>query len=96
MAHKKAGGSTVVKDSAGRRLGIKLSQGEFAHAGSIIVRQRGTRFQPGNNVSKGNDDTIFAKVSGFVEFTNKSMKKFNNRIKTSKFVNIVPAAKKSE
>ena len=94
MAHKKAGGSTVVKDSAGKRLGVKLTHGQYAQAGSIIVRQRGTKFQPGMNVDKGKDDTLFAKVSGFVKFTNKSMKKFNNKVKVSKAVNIEPAEKK--
>lgn len=94
MAQKKAGGSTIVKDSAGKRLGVKLTHGQYAHAGSIIVRQRGTKFQPGDNVDQGKDDTLFAKVSGFVNFTTKSMKKFNNKVKTSKFVNIVPAEEK--
>ncbi len=90
MAHKKAGGSTVVKDSVGKRLGVKLTHGQFANVGSIIIRQRGTKYQAGKNVAVGKDDTLFAKVSGVVNFTTKSMKKFNNKVKASKFVNIEP------
>lgn len=94
MAKKKAGGSTLVKDSAGKRLGVKATHGQYARAGSIIVRQRGTKFYPGDNVDKGKDDTLFAKVSGFVQFTTRSMKKFNNRVKSPKSVNIVPVQEK--
>ena len=72
MAHKKAGGSSSNgRDSAGRRLGVKRFGGEFVNAGTIIVRQRGTRFHPGNNVGLGNDHTLFAKESGIVQFTYK-------------------------
>lgn len=91
MAHKKAGGSTAnVRDSAGRRLGVKLFGGQLANAGSILVRQRGTKFHPGVNVGKGNDDTLFALKSGMVKFTTKKLRKFNNKLKTSKVVNVVP------
>lgn len=90
MAHKKAGGSTVIKDSVGKRLGVKLTHGQFANAGSIIVRQRGTKYQAGKNVMTGKDDTLFAKASGIVSFTTKSIKKFNNKTKASKFVSIEP------
>ena len=69
MAHKKGqGSSSNGRDSGGRRLGIKCSTGEYVAAGSIIVRQRGTRFFPGSNTGRGLDDTIFAKISGFVRF----------------------------
>ena len=61
MAHKKAGGSTSYgRDSQGKRLGVKLADGQFAKSGAIIVRQRGTHFRPGKNVMKGGDDTLFA------------------------------------
>lgn len=91
MAHKKAGGSTAnVRDSAGRRLGLKLFGGQLAKAGSIIVRQRGTKFHPGVNVGIGNDDTLFALKGGMVKFTTKKLRKFNNKLKTSKVVNVVP------
>lgn len=69
FAHVKAQGSTKNnRDSAGRRLGAKLSDGEFCNAGSIIYRQRGTKIYPGTNVGMGKDHTLFAKVSGTVKF----------------------------
>ena len=69
MAHKKAGGSSRNgRDSAGRRLGVKLFGGQQAIAGNIIVRQRGSRVHPGQNVGKGSDDTLFAKIDGRVDF----------------------------
>ncbi|PLX27888.1 50S ribosomal protein L27 [Candidatus Parcubacteria bacterium] len=90
MAHKKAGGSAVnLKDSKGQRLGLKLSDGQTAKAGNIIVRQRGTKVHPGENVMKGSDDTLFAKVPGIVKFSTKKIMKFNNKLKDTKFVSIV-------
>jgi large subunit ribosomal protein L27 len=69
MAHKKAGGSSRNgRDSAGRRLGVKLYGGEQAKGGAIIVRQRGTKVRPGKNVGMGKDHTLFAKVPGTVKF----------------------------
>jgi large subunit ribosomal protein L27 len=69
MAHKKGQGSTQNnRDSAGRRLGIKKFGGEFVRAGNIIVRQRGTKFHPGNNVGMGKDHTIYALIDGYVKF----------------------------
>ncbi len=69
MAHKKGGGSSRNnRDSNGQRLGVKRYGGEEVTAGSIIVRQRGTRIFPGNNVGKGKDDTLFAMADGFVQF----------------------------
>ena len=69
MAHKKGGGSSRNgRDSEGKRLGVKTYGGQRVSAGSIIVRQRGTRVHPGTNVGKGSDDTLFAKVSGQVNF----------------------------
>ncbi len=73
MAHKKAGGSSRNgRDSAGRRLGIKKYGGEAVIPGNIIVRQRGTKFHPGDNVGMGKDHTIFAKVPGRVAFKKKT------------------------
>ena len=73
MAHKKAGGSSSNgRDSAGRRLGVKRFAGQFVKAGEILVRQRGTKFHPGDNVGLGNDHTLFAKVSGKVGFKRKA------------------------
>jgi large subunit ribosomal protein L27 len=69
MAHKKSGGSsTNGRDTAGKRLGVKRFGGQFVIAGSILVRQRGTRFFPGQNVGKGSDDTLFSKIDGHVKF----------------------------
>ena len=91
MAHKKAGGSTGLgRDSKSKRLGVKLSDGQFAKAGAIIIRQRGTKYHPGENVKKGKDDTLFAVVAGFVKFTTKKLRKFNNQLKITKIVNVVP------
>jgi large subunit ribosomal protein L27 len=86
MAHKKGLGSTKNgRDSNSQRLGVKAFGGETVSAGSILVRQRGTKFLPGENVSLGKDDTIFALVDGMVKFTNQS--------KTKKKINIVPSKK---
>ncbi len=84
MAHKKGQGSTQNnRDSAGRRLGVKKFGGEFVRAGNIIIRQRGTKTHPGNNVGMGNDHTIYALVDGHVEFG-----RFD---KERKKVSVVPA-----
>ena len=75
MAHKKAGGSTRNgRDSESKRLGIKCYGGEQVQAGSIIVRQRGTKFHPGENVGCGKDHTLFAKSDGLVVFEKKGPK----------------------
>jgi large subunit ribosomal protein L27 len=69
MAHKKGGGSTRNgRDSKSKRLGVKLYDGNAVRAGGIVVRQRGTRFYPGNNVGMGRDHTIFATIDGLVKF----------------------------
>tara|TARA_B100000900_G_scaffold374709_1_gene356175 strand:- start:44 stop:310 length:267 start_codon:yes stop_codon:yes gene_type:complete len=73
MAHKKAGGSSRNgRDSAGRRLGVKKFGGESVLAGNIIVRQRGTKFHPGENVGMGRDHTLFALTTGSVNFRKKT------------------------
>jgi large subunit ribosomal protein L27 len=73
MAHKKAGGSSRNgRDSAGRRLGVKIFGGETVLAGGIICRQRGTRWHPGANVGVGKDHTLFALMNGKVEFRTKA------------------------
>ncbi len=69
MAHKKSGGSAKNgRDSESKRLGVKRFGGQLVSAGSILVRQRGTRFHPGKNVKRGGDDTLFALKDGRVEF----------------------------
>ncbi|MDR3314680.1 MAG: 50S ribosomal protein L27 [Oscillospiraceae bacterium] len=69
MAHKKGMGSTRNgRDSASQRLGVKRADGQFVLAGNILMRQRGTKIHPGNNVGKGKDDTLFALIDGKVKF----------------------------
>ena len=85
MAHKKAGGSSRNgRDSQAKRLGVKRFGGQIVPAGSIIVRQRGTQVHPGMNVGMGKDHTIFAKVNGRVEFSQKGPR-------NHKTVSVVPA-----
>jgi large subunit ribosomal protein L27 len=85
MAHKKAGGSSRNgRDSQAKRLGVKAFGGEVIPAGSIIVRQRGTQVHPGDNVGIGRDHTLFAKVTGRVEFAQYGPAK-------RKTVNVIPA-----
>ena len=75
MVHKKGvGSSRNGRDSAAQRLGVKRFGGELVSGGSILVRQRGTKYKPGTNVGIGSDDTLFAKVTGVVEFKNKGRK----------------------
>jgi len=85
MAHKKAGGSSRNgRDSQSKRLGVKRYGGQIVSAGSILVRQRGTRVHPGENVGIGRDHTLFAKITGKVEFNVKGPESRHT-------VNIVPA-----
>ncbi len=77
MAHKKGVGSSKNgRDSNSQRLGVKRYGGQVVKAGSILIRQRGTRFHPGVNVGKGKDDTLFAKADGRVQFEMKQGRKF--------------------
>ena len=77
MAHKKGGGSTRNgRDSESKRLGVKAYGGQQVPAGSIIVRQRGTRIHPGDGVGKGGDDTLFALVTGEVRFSSSRGRRF--------------------
>ena len=89
MAHKKAGGSSRNgRDSAGRRLGVKLFGGQAAIAGNIIVRQRGTKWFPGEGVGMGKDHTIFAMTEGRVTF--------QKGLKGRTFISVLPAVKAAE
>jgi large subunit ribosomal protein L27 len=84
MAHKKGGGSsTNGRDSQGQRLGIKRFAGQLVQAGTILVRQRGTRHKPGLNVGRGKDDTLFARVTGIVRFEDKG--------RSGRYISILPA-----
>ena len=83
MAHKKGvGSSRNGRDSHGQRLGVKAYGGEAVTAGSIIIRQRGTKIYPGFNVGQGKDDTLFAKITGVIQFERKGRDK--------KVVNVLP------
>lgn len=84
MAHKKGGGSSVNgRDSQGQRLGFKRFSGQLVNAGTILVRQRGTRHKPGLNVGRGKDDTLFAKITGIVRYEDKG--------RSGKFISVLPA-----
>lgn len=83
MAHKKGGGSSVNgRNSPGQRLGVKRFGGQMVHAGTILVRQRGTRHKPGENVGRGKDDTLFAMVTGVV--------RFENRGQDGRYISVLP------
>ena len=85
MAHKKGlGSSRNGRDSNAQRLGVKRFGGQLVSAGSILVRQRGTPLKPGENVGRGKDDTLFAKITGIVRFVNKG--------RMGKFVSVLPIA----
>jgi large subunit ribosomal protein L27 len=89
MAHKKGTGSTRNgRDSNAQRLGVKRFGGQTVRAGNILVRQRGTKFHPGNNVGIGNDDTLFALVDGVVTFERKG----KTRKKVSVYAPVAPEA----
>jgi large subunit ribosomal protein L27 len=84
MAHKKGvGSSRNGRDSHSQRLGVKRFAGQLVSGGSILVRQRGTKFKPGVNVGIGKDDTLFAKITGIVQFEDKGQ--------TGRFISIQPA-----
>ncbi len=83
MAHKKGGGSSVNgRDSHGQRLGVKRFGGQVVTGGSILVRQRGTRYKPGKNVSRAKDDSLFARITGVVLFEDKGQK--------GRFISVLP------
>jgi len=89
MAHRKAGGSTRLgRDSISKRLGVKKFGGQKVLTGQIIIRQRGTKFRPGKNVKRGEDDTLFALKDGVVKFTAKKVKVFTGKIALKKFVSV--------
>ncbi|OJI06328.1 50S ribosomal protein L27 [bacterium CG10_46_32] len=95
MAHKKAGGSTSnLRDSKGQRLGVKLYGGEFAQAGAIIVRQRGTRYFAGENVKRSKDDSMFAIKEGAVLFKKKMKRGYDGNLKQRVEVNVVAVVSK--
>ena len=89
MAHRKAGGSTKLgRDSISKRLGTKVTAGQKVKAGAILVRQRGTKIHPNLNVKKGADDTLYAIKAGVVNFLTKKVKKYDGKLKSTKFVRV--------
>ncbi len=94
MAHRKAGGTARnLRDSNPKYLGVKIADGQKANAGSIIVRQRGTRFIPGKNTDMGKDHTIHALKAGLVKISDTRKVGFNNKEKRHKIVNVVTETK---
>lgn len=89
MAHKKGGGSSVNgRNSPGQRLGVKRFAGQLVNAGTILIRQRGTKHKPGLNVRRGKDDTLFASVTGYVRFEDKG--------RSGRFISVLPAGNVAE
>ena len=102
MAHRKAGGSTQLgRDSISKRLGVKVFGNQAIKKGQIIIRQRGTKYHPGKNVKRGEDDTLFAMQDGLVQFKAKKTLSFTGRLAKKTFVSVIdkptkkPAVKKS-
>lgn len=94
MAHTKAGGSTQYgRDSISKRLGVKRYSGQLVKAGEVLVRQRGTKIRAGQNVKRGEDDTLYAKLAGIVKFTSKKLKKFDGSLKMTKIINVIQPVK---
>jgi large subunit ribosomal protein L27 len=91
MAHTKGKGSTKnLRDSISKRLGVKAFGSQNVPAGSVIVRQRGSKFYAGENVGMGGDDTLFAKVAGTVRFQVKKVRNFNSQLRDKRVVHIDP------
>lgn len=94
MATKKAAGTAKnLRDSKPKYLGVKLADGQTAKAGSIIVRQRGTKIMAGKNVDTGRDHTLFSLVAGIVKFTSKVKQNFDGTSTKRKVVNVLPSTK---
>lgn len=92
MSTKKAGGSSKNgRDSQAKRLGVKRFAGEVVSVGSILVRQKGTKWHPGKNVGMGRDFTLFALINGKVAFTEKRQRKFSGASRYDSLVHVVPA-----
>lgn len=82
------------RDSASKRLGVKLFGGQITNAGAVIIRQRGTKFLPGVNVKRGQDDTLYALLSGKIVFETKWRKRFDGKSRKVSIVNVVPGQPK--
>jgi len=89
MAHTKAAGSTRLgRESHSKRLGVKLFDGEKVKVGDVIIRQRGTKWLPGENVKRGSDDTLYALKTGTIKFITKKIKRFNGLKRVAKMVKV--------
>lgn len=89
MAHRKAGGSTDnTRDSKPKYLGVKRFGGQAVRTGEILIRQRGSKFRPGENTKQTKDDTIIAMIDGFVAFATKKITLFTGRTRTVKFISV--------
>lgn len=94
MAHKKAAGSTRLgRDSNAQRLGVKIFGNQFAKAGNIVIRQRGSKFTAGEGMGIGKDDTLYALVDGLVSFKKVMKRKFTGTLRPTRVVSIKPHAK---
>lgn len=94
MAHKKAAGSTRLgRDSNAQRLGVKIFGNQFAKAGNIIIRQRGSKFTAGDGIGVGSDDTLYALKDGLVSFKKVMKRKFTGTLRPTRVVSIKPHAK---
>jgi large subunit ribosomal protein L27 len=90
MAHKKAGGSTRLgRDSNPKYLGVKIGDGQTVKPGMVLVKQRGTKINPGKNVRRAKDDTLFAVANGKIKFQKKQKTKFDGNKKTAKYVHVI-------
>lgn len=87
---KQAGSTRLGRDSISKRLGVKLSGGQIAHPGSILIRQRGLKFLPGLNVRRGGDDTLYAVAEGAVTFKTARKRRFDGNVRHAKRVDVRP------
>ena len=95
MAHRKAGGSTQLgRDSISKRLGVKIYGDQKVNVGNIIIRQRGTKYHPGKNVKRGEDDSLFSMIDGIVKFQAKKVRSFTGAIEQRMFVHVEPHVSK--
>jgi len=95
MAHTKSGGSTKLgRDSNAKRLGVKVNNGEAIKVGEIIIRQRGTHYWPGKNVTQAGDDTLYALKSGVVKFADRKKIRFDGSRRFIKIVSVIAGASK--
>lgn len=93
MAHKKAGGSTILgRDSVSKRLGVKIFGDQRVNKGEIIVRQHGNKFHAGRNVQTAGDSTLYSLIDGVVKFQNKLVRKFHGNLRKTRIVSVEPVA----